>query len=438
MVPYEILRCAWPRPVVESGRQWVSDPDWDAPLTHIRPQPEWRKVAGDDCWTIDWRELFRAGEAFGGEMCGFHVVFQIRVNTTGRLIFYSDDGCIIRRDGCVIYSDRASHPAIRNELDVEVGDRLEIAQWQLHRDWIWGARIDGPACEVTPLVASWLPVVEQRLRNPNGPPLKMYCHGGTPLRTVVALYSMILNGYAPSSIHFYGDYQWPHTARQLFSALLPFAQVSAFSDVIGQIGHFGGSALVELARKHWFVMKCCVSLLCDPSEFCRLRFCFRPGCGLRRLLPDPVASRFRASDPQANRRPQHRTLLVAAPSRSWNDCRDALARRWSFESVVGLGTGFLRQPLRRRSGAAAVAKTLFLSAVRRFTWWNLGLRLRAQPMWLCERTLWRRGPQARRFGDGNSRATDSRPAQEFEPLSCWGWSWRIGTQFVRCLDVYVP
>jgi FkbM family methyltransferase len=268
MTPYEILRCAWPRPVEEHAYQWVSEPEWDAPLTHIRPQPAWRKLNEDDCWTIDWRELFRAGEAFGGEMCGFHVVFEIRVNATGTLIFYSDDGCIIRRNGETIHSDRASHPAVRNEVSVKTGDRLEIAQWQYHRDWVWGARIEAPARDLAAQLADWLPAVRERLSEPDGPPLKMYCHGLTPLRTVVAVYSMILNGYAPKGVYLYGDYQWPPAAREVFARLLPFAQIGAYAETAATVRRFGGDVLEQMARNHWFVMKCCVCLLCGPSEFC--------------------------------------------------------------------------------------------------------------------------------------------------------------------------
>ena len=268
MVPYDILCCAWPRPVAQCQGQWTSEPEWDAPLMHVRPQPQWRNLGGDDCWTIDWRELFRAGEGFGGEMCGFHIVFQIRVKTTGRLTFYSDDGCIIRRDGAVIHCDRAAHPAVRNQIDVEAGDHLEVAQWQFHRDWIWGARIDSPASAPDMQLRSWLPAIEKRLAAPDGPPLKMYCRGATPVRTVVSLYSMILNGYAPSAVHLYGDYQWPAAARSLFATLLPFAQVNGIQEVSEEIRSVGGKALVDMARANWFVMKSCVSLLCGPGEFC--------------------------------------------------------------------------------------------------------------------------------------------------------------------------
>jgi len=250
MAPYEILRCSWPR----SGPRPVigdpGEPDWDAPLTHLRPQPQWRD---DAYWTIDWRELFRGSPRFGGHMRGFHIVFQIRVNAAGDWLMRGTGRLVVR------------HGA---RTCVEAGDVLEIAQWQEEGDWTWGARIDEPHCSREARIGAFLPSVVGRLESPDGPPLKIFCHGGTPLRTTVAIYSMILHGYAPSSVHLYGDYQWPEGARQVFSALLPFARVSPIEEVVGQIDAAGGEALVAMARQKWFVMKSCVSLLCGPAEFC--------------------------------------------------------------------------------------------------------------------------------------------------------------------------
>jgi hypothetical protein len=212
--------------------------------------------------------LFKGGEAFSGEMCRFHVVFQIRVNRTGKLVFFSDDGCIIRRKGEVIHCDRSSHWAIPNEVAVSVGDRLEIAHWQLDGDWLWGAYLEEPRHTALDLVRGHLDQARARLAQPSGPPLKMFCHGKTPVRTVVCLYSMILNGYSPSAVLLYGDYQWTDHAREVFSATLPFAEIVQTSEVCNQIRQAGGDSLVEMARQNWFVMKSCVSLLCAPCEFC--------------------------------------------------------------------------------------------------------------------------------------------------------------------------
>jgi hypothetical protein len=266
-VPFEILCCSWPRPIKEVDREWRSDPEWDAPLMHLRPQPKWEDVRGVRCWTINWRDFCKGNEVFRGEMCRFHVVFQVRMNGTGKLVFLSDDGCIVRRNSEVIHCDRSSHWAVPNEITVAAGDRLEIAQWQLDGDWLWGAYLDEPRREGLDLVSPYLGAVRSRLEVPDGPPLKMFCHGKTPIRTVVSLYSMILNGYSPSGVHIYGDYQWTNHAREVFSATLPFAKIVSTTEVCNHIRQAGGDSLVAMAKQNWFVMKSCVSLLSAPFEF---------------------------------------------------------------------------------------------------------------------------------------------------------------------------
>jgi hypothetical protein len=85
------------------------------------------------CWTIDWREFFRSGtkpyhESLGGEMRRFHVVSHLRIKESGKLAFWTDDGCVIARKGKVIHSDRSSHPPTRAEIDVRRGEGLRVAQ----------------------------------------------------------------------------------------------------------------------------------------------------------------------------------------------------------------------------------------------------------------------------------------------------------------------
>lgn len=238
------------------------------------PQPRWELLSDQQCWTINWREFFRTGlQLFHvgrcGEMKGFHVVFHIRPAESGKLVFYDGDGSIIRRDGSIVHSDRTAHGMQRSEIEVTAGEPLEVAQWQLHGSWAWGALSS---------LASELPrehyfnlainAVQSRLEQPDGPPLKIYSHGNAPVRAALAIYSMILRGYSPRQVLLYGDYQWSPETRAFFERVLPFARVVSSSDALSQIRRFGGAALENLARRHWFVMKTCISLMCEPREFC--------------------------------------------------------------------------------------------------------------------------------------------------------------------------
>lgn len=273
--PFDLIRCSWPRPVKAVGERWESEPDWDAPLMPISPQPRWEKICGEQCWTIDWREVFAGDLKFwspraSGEMRGFHVVFQVRVNGTGRLVIWDDDGCIIRRGNKVIHSDRDAHMPARSEIAVSAGDRLEVGHWQYNGEWMWGARLlptDDVMGASTDLLLRYLGAVERRLKDADGPPLKMYFSGRNPFRTVLALYSMIVNGYSPSEVIVFGEYQWSEQARRLFDTLLPFARVVPTREVLERIFALGGRQLVDLAERHWFVMKTCIGLLCPPNEY---------------------------------------------------------------------------------------------------------------------------------------------------------------------------
>lgn len=270
--PFDVISCSWPRAVEASGLRWVSAPEWDAPPMPSVPQPRPQIINGEECWTINWREFFKGdvrSSCEGGEMRGFHVVFRVRVNGGGRLFFWDDDGSFIRRDGELIHADPEAHAAARHDVEVRAGDVLEVAQWQLDGDWLWGARLS-PADtfdETLRLLTPFLERVQRRLRDPDGPTLKMYFSGRTPARTVLGIYSLILNGYSPSRVIVYGEDQWPGRSRRLFEALLPFAEVVPAARVSERIVDLGGEELSRMAR-HWFVMKACVYLFFEPNEFC--------------------------------------------------------------------------------------------------------------------------------------------------------------------------
>jgi hypothetical protein len=240
----------------------------------IRPEPRWEKICGEQCWAIDWREVFGGGLKFwspraSGEMRGFHVVFEVRINGTGQLAIWADDGCIIRRSDKVIHCDRSAHMAARSEVTVSAGDRLEIGQWQYNGEWMWGAQLPNDRAPVASAdsLLRYLSAVERRLKDANGPPLKMYFSGQNPLRTALALYSLVINGYSPSEVVVFGEYQWSEDARSLFKTLLPFARIVPTREVLERVASLGGRGLADLAERHWFVMKTCIGLLCPPDEF---------------------------------------------------------------------------------------------------------------------------------------------------------------------------
>ncbi len=274
-MPFDIISCSWPRPVESADGRWTSEPEWDAPLMPIIPQPRWERIQGEWCWMINWRELFKRGlkswdSRVGGEMRGFQVVFRLRISKSGQLIFWDDDGCIIRRNGTIIHNDRSAHPLARSEIEVSAGDLLEVAQWQFGWDWLWGAELrpSSEAFDTVSTLTPYLDLVQKRVRHPDGPPLKVYTSGAAPVRTILAIYSLVLNGYAPPVVHLFGDQDWPAHARDLFSALLPFAHIHPTEQVLAQLRSLGGSALAERAQRYWFVMKLCVSLLHPPDECC--------------------------------------------------------------------------------------------------------------------------------------------------------------------------
>jgi len=323
--PFEILSCSWPRAVRQAARRWESDPDWNAPVAPWRPQPCWRVVEGEPCWLIDWCDFFKMGvSGIGGEMRGFHVVFRARVLRSGRLVFWDDDGSIVRRGGVVIHEDRSAHVLRRSEIAVDAGDVLEIAHWQLDGEWLWGARDirpDGPSAEPLALLLPHLASVRERLARPDGPPLKLFTHGGSPLRTVTAIYSMVLNGYAPEAVYLYGDRQWSAASRALFEAALPFARTVRTAEVLSRIASLGQPRLAQMAERHWWIMKTCVGLLEPPSGFC--------------LMDDDVV----VLEPVADALEQFRTSdLVYAPD--WNHgaaYQASWARPFALRQPLGTG-----------------------------------------------------------------------------------------------------
>jgi len=205
-------------------------------------------------------------------MRGFHVIFELLATLDGQLVFWDDDGSVVRRNGRVVHADRRAHRLLRHSLRVRAGDRLEVAQWQRRGGWLWGARMRGataaPTAEPADLLASHLPRVQQRLRQPNGPALKLFTHGRSPLRMTLAVYSCILNGYSPVAVYLFGEHQWKPTDRSWIERALPFAKIVPTTDLLARLQALGQPLLAQRATEHWYIMKACSSLLYPPSESC--------------------------------------------------------------------------------------------------------------------------------------------------------------------------
>jgi hypothetical protein len=123
---------------------------------------------------------------------------------------------------------------------------------------------DGPAH----LLADYLPRVRQRLREPNGPALKVFTDGQSPLRLAVAVYSCILNGYSPAGVYLFGEHQWTPQARRLIRQAIPFGRIISTADVLDRVAALGQPELAEHASKRWYILKACVGLLCTPQQCC--------------------------------------------------------------------------------------------------------------------------------------------------------------------------
>lgn len=261
--PFEILSCTWPFPVSEKS----FDPEWQAQLTHLKPTPEWKPNGENLFWTTNWSGLFRGGDKFLGTMRQFGVAFRIRVNATGKLVFTCRGRCVVRRGDSTAFE---GVPASYACIDVETGDLLDVAVADGPDDWSWGANIEPVASGGAELINTYLPHVEARLREPNGPPMKIFTDARDPIRTVISIYSMILNGYSPSKVYIFGSYQWKPFARHLLAQFLPFANVVPLPRLRDQIWQAASPHLADVAKNLPMVMKACITLLCDPLEFCMM------------------------------------------------------------------------------------------------------------------------------------------------------------------------
>lgn len=263
--PFRIRWCSWPNAAKVHEERWISEPAWHAAKMAYTPLPAWRSIAGEFCWMIDWK-------AFFGEMRGFHVVFEIEILKSGSLAFWADDGSIIERGGVVVHQDRTAHRLQRNLIFVSVGERLRVASWQYYGDWLWGAALSPPGCLGDPAQSflRFLPLIKSKIKYACGPSLKIFTDGANPARTILSVYSMILNGYSPRNIMLFGEHQWPEEAQSLFLTCMPFAEIIETSALRWAISDAGANVLSNLAMQAWWVMKACVAFFSDPREFCMM------------------------------------------------------------------------------------------------------------------------------------------------------------------------
>lgn len=376
MTHLRLLSASWPRPVRCADRVWCSEPEWDAPL--LPAVPEW------DGRTLDWRALF-------GEMKEFHIVFRVRAEVSGVLVFEDDDGCIVRRDGEIVHEDRDAHSLERHELRVSAGDVLEIAQWQYHGDWTWRGHVKPSRPSLDDDVALFAPfraAVEEALRRPDGPMLKTYIAAAHPVRAALAIYSLILNGYCPAGVRIYGEYQWDASRRRAIERLLPFAEIVPTPRLTAGLD----GDVAALARSNWSAMKICAALLDPPDEFC--------------LLDDDVFVLDSMSDALALHR--HHDLVHQTDADHGPEYR----RIWSHgdaplpTGIINTGVCFVRNRRDRRAQARRLASH----------------PPNGEPLW-----LWEQGFMATEFADGAAAALPTNryfyPVFDGLPGGVRGYDW---------------
>ncbi len=270
--PCTLTQWTWPRPIAGEGTVPAAAIDWDVEPATLPCTFRWMHLRGEWCWGIDWRQHFSSDLKFwntwrSGGMTGFYVVFHVTVEHTSQFEFWASGGGVVLRNGHVVCTHGVDPHLTRVSLNVAAGDRLTVAQWSLGGEWLWAAVPHRQLAGLSGLT-SHLARVCDRLRTPTGPALKTFVSGKSPLQSALAIYSMVLNGYAPSQVFVYGEHQWAPDARDLLEQLLPFAVVVPTRDLEWRLENVAGRRLLAHAHSHWGVMKTCATLLTEPSDYC--------------------------------------------------------------------------------------------------------------------------------------------------------------------------
>ncbi len=278
--PYEIIWCSWPRPAEVEGGRWTSDPEWDAPEMTSHPGQCLEWVAGHWRWVLDWSGFLHSSliqvDRLQRDLRGFHAVWRLRMRYSGTLVV-PDGGSWIRCDGRVLHCQRRLDMPGECEVRVRAGEVLEVAQVHGEGRWRWwaGLQDEGPdnATEdpAVIMLQPYLARASAQLNGALGPPLKVFSDGRAPLRLIVAIYSMILNGgCAPVEVYLFGEHQWDDRTRALVARLLPFARVVATTTVLERLHHLGGPQLVKLANSFPEALTSAILKLYPPHEFCAM------------------------------------------------------------------------------------------------------------------------------------------------------------------------
>ncbi|MGI9254790.1 MAG: hypothetical protein ACR2J8_13685, partial [Thermomicrobiales bacterium] len=270
--PLRNVTCSYPVPGEWDGDRWVGEPAWDAAIMEDAPLPRLDNVRCFPAWTYDFRRFF--GTMFvvpwhppAPQMRFRQLILRGTATRSGTLVVWADDRVVVRRNGAFAGERRDGAGTI--SLDVRAGDDLEFACAQVAGEWWLAMGFERPALndrDRIDLLQPYIQLARERMRTPDGPPLKVYTDFKSPSLAASSVLTTIVNGYAPDGLLFYGDYQWDDYKRGMLGELLPFARVVPTDGLLDRLRELGGPALPETALRHWMVMKTCIALLEDPGE----------------------------------------------------------------------------------------------------------------------------------------------------------------------------
>lgn len=276
--PFSIINCSWPRAAQFEAVEQLSASSWNLPRMGDAPRPILGAVGTDICWKVDWNHFFNAqlqhstkSNRKGGEMRHFYLVFTIKIKATGHLKIWTSGTCFIRRVDRMSQIESLKCRPNYSYFFAQKDEKLEIVQCQMEGDWFWAIAIQENISDNENKILSHLAKrARERLNTPNGPVLKLFTDGQNPIRVLISLFSLIINGYAPKAIYLFGEHQWPNRMWAVCRRFCPFVKIIRSSRVLSYVSHLGSSTLLERARQNWFVMKTCANILYPPNAYCAM------------------------------------------------------------------------------------------------------------------------------------------------------------------------